>query len=225
MADHATIVAAYKMGILIQTPHRVIQNILYYKHSNDALGEFVEGNLSGIFARITAPGDILYSMASCISDDCAIIGAYVDAVNQHNEVISDNRYEESLAVPIVGSIGTFSADSDAACAIVAFKAIRLNSQPTSVRVPKRTHIKVGPITTDSIERDGALVAGGVVSRLNTLAARLALTISTGATSYFYPVRIGQANKDDLGAAGQVNQVIVRPYATTFAGRRFDPQGN
>mgnify|MGYP001381376337 CR=1 FL=1 len=141
----------------------------------------------------------------------------MSAVNERNEVISPY----TIAVPATGTGAQIGAtNGPGPVMIVAFQTVAttLVNMP---RVPKRSYVALPWVVDTQIANDGTVVT--VANDLTALNAVLTQGHLVNAVQ-FSPVRIGRPNHQDIPAVGDVQGIIIRPYASFRRSRMNPPSG-
>lgn len=206
----------YRVQMRGSAQSQKIQNTIYYSNATGASSTFSSTRASDIADHVET--NVLPVIALAISSQMTFTSLVVDTVNHLGIQQSPITYERSVS--IVGIRGG-GLDSVALAAVIAFQCIERNTGQ-SMRVPKRTYIALGPITSLDTNDDQTYTPTEE-ALLEDVADALFAGLTAGATTYF-ATRMGVANSSGNGAEGFVQDVLVRPKATFVRSRMAPPTG-
>lgn len=209
----------YKTVVRSSAGTQLISNILYFASAdgNDVL--FSADALNELNDAIAA--DIIPTYANTISSVATVEELVTTVIDEDNKAVGFFDVRKSISVP-----GTTSnvVDSYAACAILALTCTPLSSTQT-LRVPKRSYLALGPVGTNLLAENGAIVSAHLVAVQSLGAALVAFSptlVSTGQT--INSVRVGVPNKTGLSSVGAVVSATARPFMSFRRTRMTSPSG-
>lgn len=165
--------------------------------------------------------EVMPTYLFCLTDDYSISSVQVDVVDETSRVVGDFPVE----IQVIGEGG--SAGSTSTAATTAILAFRCSSLPAGAfgRTVKKSHLKVGPITTASSASDG-LIGATFLGKMTSLGATIknhSPIVGAGAQPLI-PVRIGTPNAEGVPSGGAISDVVVRPYTSFLRSRLTRPSG-
>lgn len=197
-----------------------VQNTLYFGRADS--GDVEEGQQATDELSAAVEAQILPLLTSCLPGHYSLESLSIKIVNSINEPVGAFPVE----YPLNGT-GTRGGTIDGAgrCAILSLKCYGFGAgQPT--RIPKRSYLAIGPITSEDIGIDSSLSSamGDAIFALGVGIVDFSAVVGTGAAEVI-STRVGVENKDGIGAEGTVAMAIVRPFVKNRSSRTPSAKGN
>lgn len=207
-----------RMAIVGQCEGQEVVAVLYYAETNGLAGAALDPDVRQEMANLWE-GSLLEDWCLGLATNYTATELQVSAVNELNESISNYTVFQPA-----NTAGTATGDLDGVSqvGIIGFQvSYPFVAAPVGMRVPKRSYLAYGPITSDFIQDSGAMIwTAGVQAAMSTLLVGNAVL----STTEWHPVRVGVPNELGVGAIGWVENVIFRPYSSDRKSRRRRPNG-
>jgi hypothetical protein len=188
-------------------------NTFYYGRDDGGDVAFDVNEMSNLLSQFSANISIwgvrAYTEAMWTNLQCTI-------VDETGTILSPYPVDHQVLI-----MGTNSSANEGSylTAIIAFFCEEFNPGQTT-RVPKRTHIKYGPITIASTLAKQQL-SGTALADFQALADVLTMTIVTGGGVTLIPTRVGTTTETQpVGAEGRIVGTVVRPTASILRSRMW-----
>jgi hypothetical protein len=188
-------------------------NTLYYGRDDGGSVTFDVNEMSNLLSQFSANisnwGVRAYAEAMWTNLQCTV-------VDETGTIVSP--YPVDHQVLIMGDNANANEGSYLT-AIIAFFCEEFNPGQAT-RVPKRTHIKYGPITVGSTLAKQLLTPTAMID-FQALADVLTMTIVTGGGVTLIPTRVGTTtDSQPVGAEGRIVGTVVRPTASILRSRMW-----
>lgn len=193
-----------KVAIIGEASGQEVVNILYYAPNAVAPAQPLDPTERNILAS-SVIAEVVPSLLTVLHSSYTLRELQVTAVDENNETTSDY----AVVQPATGAGGHGGgADSAGIAAIVGFQcSYPFTGAPVGVRVPKKSYLAIGPMASESVGDDGAVLLSALEQE--ALIANLALYLDGDANNWI-PVRVG-VNGPNGPAVGKVDGAVVRPY--------------
>lgn len=230
--DHNTKEARSTMPVQLPSDHRFYRALLKgVIAGRTVINTFYAGRSDGSPFEFSAAGmrefaeqlvfQVLPAYLETMAQQYEAESIVVSLIDEYNQ----NRGFFDVEVPVSG-VGARNGtrDGNGPCAIVGFSCSPV-TDTQDYRVPKGTYIAVGPLGSAYIADTGEL-AGGITPFLEALGDAIAdFTYITSSDAWTVTsMRVGTPNKYEIGAAGKIDEGIVRPYASVRRSRMTPPKG-
>lgn len=205
----------YEATVQMSAGGQGINNILYYEAAGTPEIPWDPATALAL-AEDVRDAWITNGMPS-LTSTTTLTGVAVRALNQLREVIS--TFTQNVSASTVGSV-VASVDTPATVAIIGFQLIAAGL-PEFPRVPKRSYIALGPISSNWIADNGVVTIP--VANRDLLTALLTQGHAPNATP-MNAVRLGTPNELGQPSLGVISGVLYRPFASFRRSRLTPPTG-
>lgn len=203
----------YRIDITGEHDGQDLMNTFYFGRDDGGSVVFDVNEMSNLLSQFSANlslwGTRCYNAATWTNLQCTV-------VDETGTTTSPYPVDHQILITGTDSI---SNEGSYLTVVMAFVCDAFNPVQTT-RVPKRTHIKYGPITINSTIAKQRLTSTALQS-VQALGDTITMPITTGGGVDLVPTRVGTTTPSQpVGAEGRVVATIVRPTATTLRSRMW-----